>query len=178
IVIFASMDYHELAIFGIKDQLRSQAQSALRQLKALGVKRLIMLTGDNEGTAHQIAANLPIDEVHAAMLPQGKADYLKQQQDDGHRIAFIGDGINDSPALSAADVAMDVADLVLVKSDLNSLVTSFRLARRTITNMNENILIALLTVVLLFIGLFVGYIEMASGMLIHELSILIVILNC
>lgn len=187
IVIFASMDHHELAIFGIKDQLRSQAQSALRQLKALGVKRLIMLTGDNEGTAHQIAANLPIDEVHAAMLPQGKADYLKQQQADGHRIAFIGDGINDSPALSAADVAvamgsgtdvaMDVADLVLVKSDLNSLVTSFRLARRTITNMNENILIALLTVVLLFIGLFVGYIEMASGMLIHELSILIVILN-
>lgn len=181
------MDHHELAIFGIKDQLRSQAQSALRQLKALGVKRLIMLTGDNEGTAHQIAANLPIDEVHAAMLPQGKADYLKQQQVDGHRIAFIGDGINDSPALSAADVAvamgsgtdvaMDVADLVLVKSDLNSLVTSFRLARRTITNMNENILIALLTVVLLFIGLFVGYIEMASGMLIHELSILIVILN-
>lgn len=146
-----------------------------------------MLTGDNEGTAHQIAAKLPIDEVHAAMLPQGKADYLKQQQADGHRIAFIGDGINDSPALSAADVAvamgsgtdvaMDVADLVLVKSDLNSLVTSFRLARRTITNMNENILIALLTVVLLFIGLFVGYIEMASGMLIHELSILIVILN-
>lgn len=187
IVIFASMNHHELAIFGIKDQLRSQAQSALRQLKALGVKRLIMLTGDNEGTAHQIAANLPIDEVHAAMLPQGKADYLKQQQADGHRIAFIGDGINDSPALSAADVAvamgsgtdvaMDVADLVLVKSDLNSLVTSFRLARRTITNMNENILIALLTVVLLFIGLFVGYIEMASGMLIHELSILIVILN-
>lgn len=187
IVIFASMDHHGLAIFGIKDQLRSQAQSALRQLKALGVKRLIMLTGDNEGTAHQIAANLPIDEVHAAMLPQGKADYLKQQQADGHRIAFIGDGINDSPALSAADVAvamgsgtdvaMDVADLVLVKSDLNSLVTSFRLARRTITNMNENILIALLTVVLLFIGLFVGYIEMASGMLIHELSILIVILN-
>lgn len=187
IVIFASMDHHELAIFGIKDQLRSQAQSALRQLKALGVKRLIILTGDNEGTAHQIAANLPIDEVHAAMLPQGKADYLKQQQADGHRIAFIGDGINDSPALSAADVAvamgsgtdvaMDVADLVLVKSDLNSLVTSFRLARRTITNTNENILIALLTVVLLFIGLFVGYIEMASGMLIHELSILIVILN-
>lgn len=78
---------------------------------------------------------------------------------------------------SGTDVAMDVADLVLVKSDLNSLVTSFRLARRTITNMNENILIALLTVVLLFIGLFVGYIEMASGMLIHELSILIVILN-
>src|SRR5699024_11369083 len=97
-------------------------------------------------------------DVHAAMLPRGKADYLKQQQADGHRIAFIGDGINDSPALSAADVAvamgsgtdvaMDVADLVLVKSDLNSLVTSFRLARRTTTNIHENLVIALLTVVL------------------------------
>ena len=72
---------------------------------------------------------------------------------------------------------MDVADLVLVKSDLTKLVTARQLAQRTIMNMNENIIIALLTVLLLFIGLFAGYVEMASGMLIHELSILVVILN-
>ena len=187
LVIFASADRSELAIFAIKDQLRPQTAQALRQLKQLGVKHLVMLTGDNAGTAKEIAAALPIDEVHAEMLPQDKARFVEQERQQGHRIAFVGDGINDSPALSAAnvavamgsgtDVAMDVSDLVLVKSDLANLVTGFELANQTMRNMNENIVIALLTVVLLFIGLFVGYIEMASGMLIHELSILIVILN-
>lgn len=187
LVIFASADHSELAIFAIKDRLRSQTAQALQQLKRLGVKRLVMLTGDNAGTANEIAAALPIDEVHAEMLPQDKALFVEQERQRGHQIAFVGDGINDSPALSAAnvavamgsgtDVAMDVSDLVLVKSDLANLVTGFELANQTMRNMNENIAIALLTVVLLFIGLFVGYIEMASGMLIHELSILIVILN-
>lgn len=186
-VIFASADHRELAIFAIKDQLRPQTATALQQLKQLGVKRLVMLTGDNAGTAKEIAAALPLDEVHATMLPQEKAAFIESKRQQGHRVAFVGDGINDSPALSAAnvavamgsgtDVAMDVADLVLIKSDLANLVTGFQLAKRTIRNMNENIAIALLTVLLLFVGLFVGDIEMASGMLIHELSILIVILN-
>lgn len=78
---------------------------------------------------------------------------------------------------SGTDIAMDVADLVLVKSKLTSLVTGRQLAAKTIKNMNENIVIALITVILLFIGLFVGYIAMASGMFIHELSILLVIFN-
>lgn len=187
IVIFASTDRRALAIFAIKDQVRPQAAQALSQLKQLGVKHLVMLTGDNAGTAREIAAALPLDEVHAAMLPQDKAHFIENVQKAGHRVAFVGDGINDSPALAAADVAvamgsgtdvaMDVADLVLVKSDLTRLVAARQLAHRTIQNMNENIVIALLTVLLLFSGLFVGYIEMASGMLIHELSILVVILN-
>ena len=187
LVIFASVDHSELAIFAIKDRLRPQTAQALQQLKQLGVKRLVMLTGDNVGTAREIASALPIDEVHAEMLPQDKARFVEQERQRGHQITFVGDGINDGPALSAAnvavamgsgtDVAMDVSDLVLVKSDLANLVTGFELANQTMRNMNENIAIALLTVVLLFIGLFVGYIEMASGMLIHELSILIVILN-
>lgn len=187
LVIFASADRQELAIFAIKDQIRSTAAMALRQLKQLGVKRLVMLTGDNEETAKQIAAGLPIDEVHAEMLPQDKAAFVDHQRQAGSRIAFVGDGINDGPALSKAnvavamgsgvDVAMDIADLVLVKSNPASLVTGMALAKQTIKNMNENIAIALLTVLLLFIGLFIGYIAMASGMLTHELSILIVILN-
>ena len=187
IVIFASANHRELAIFGIRDQLRPQAMPALRRLKELGVKRLVMLTGDNAGTAREIAAALPLDEIHAAMLPQDKAQFIRTTRQTGHRVAFVGDGINDSPALAAADVAvamgagtdvaMDVSDLVLVKSALTSLVTSRQLAQQTLKNMNENIAIALLTVLLLFIGLFAGYVEMASGMLIHELSILLVILN-
>ena len=159
----------------------------MQHLKRLGVKQLVMLTGDNVGTAREIAATLPIDTVRAGMLPQDKERFVTDERRRGHRVAFVGDGINDSPALAAADVAiamgsgtdvaMDVADLVLVKSDLTKLVTARQLAQRTIMNMNENIIIALLTVLLLFIGLFAGYVEMASGMLIHELSILVVILN-
>ncbi|WP_283584343.1 heavy metal translocating P-type ATPase [Limosilactobacillus difficilis] len=187
LVIFASADRSELAIFAIKDRLRPQTAQALQQLKQLGVKRLVMLTGDNLGTAQEIAADLPINEVHAEMLPQDKARFIEQERKQGHQVVFVGDGINDSPALSAADVAiamgsgtdvaMDVSDLVLVKSDLSNLVIGIALANQTMHTMNENIMIALLTVLLLFIGLFAGYVEMASGMLIHELSILIVILN-
>ncbi|WP_251574092.1 heavy metal translocating P-type ATPase [Limosilactobacillus agrestimuris] len=187
IVIIVNDTQTELAVFGIKDQLRSDSANALHQLKMLGVQHLIMLTGDNQETANQIACTLPLSKVKAQMLPQDKAVFVKKMQKQGHQVAFVGDGINDSPALAQAnvavamgsgtDVAMDVADLVLVTSNLTSLVNGLKLAKRTINNMNENILIALVTVVLLFIGLFVGYIEMASGMLIHELSILVVILN-
>lgn len=187
IVIIVNDTQTELAVFGIKDQLRSDSANALHQLKMLGVQHLIMLTGDNQETANQIASTLPLSKVKAQMLPQDKAVFVKKMQKQGHQVAFVGDGINDSPALAQAnvavamgsgtDVAMDVADLVLVTSNLTSLVNGLKLAKRTINNMNENILIALVTVVLLFIGLFVGYIEMASGMLIHELSILVVILN-
>ncbi|MCI1975009.1 MAG: heavy metal translocating P-type ATPase, partial [Limosilactobacillus sp.] len=187
IVIFANASQTELAVFGIKDQLRPDSTKALQQLKQLGISNLIMLTGDNQETANQIATALPLDDVHAQMLPQDKASFVKSLQEQGHQVAFVGDGINDSPALAQADVAvamgsgtdvaMDVADLVLVNSNLSNLVRGLKLAKHTIKNMNENIIIALITVILLFIGLFVGYVEMASGMLIHELSILIVILN-
>lgn len=187
IVIIASADGSQVAIMGIKDQLRPNAQTALTQLKSLGINQLVMLTGDNEVTAKEIATGLPLTKVVAKMLPEDKAQFIKKQQVQGHRVAFVGDGINDSPALSQADVAismgsgtdvaMDVSDLVLVKSTLKSLVDGFKLARVTMTNMKENIIISLLTVLLLFIGLFIGYIEMASGMLIHELSILLVLLN-
>ncbi|RVU72381.1 heavy metal translocating P-type ATPase [Lactobacillus xujianguonis] len=187
IVIFASQDQTQLAVFGIKDQLRPEAKTALEQLKANGIKKLVILSGDNKQTAQQIASELPIDEVHGEMLPADKAELVKQEQAQGHRVAFIGDGINDSPALanadlalaigSGTDVAVDVSDIVLVKNDLRQIAYALVLSKKTVSNMNQNIFIALLTVVLLFIGLFAGYVEMASGMLIHELSILIVIIN-
>lgn len=187
IVVFSNYDQSQLAVFGIKDQLRPQAKAALLKLKKLGIKKLVMLSGDKQQTAEKIAAELLIDEIHGEQMPSDKANFIKAEQKEGHRVAFIGDGINDGPALANAnvaiavgngtDVAVDVSDLVLVKNDLKQIAYAFSLSKRTILNMNENIAIALLTVLILFIGLFVGYIEMASGMLVHELSILVVILN-
>ena len=171
-----------LAVFGIKDRLRPESKAALLKLKQLGIKKLVMLSGDNQETAKQIAAELPIDEVHGQMLPADKAQFVKNEQANDHHIAFIGDGVNDSPALanaigSGTDVAIDVADIVLVKNDLRKIDYALAISKRTVLNMNENIAIALLTVLLLFVGLFAGYVEMASGMFIHEFSILVVILN-
>lgn len=187
IVIFASLDHSQLAIFGIQDHLRPQASQALEELQSLGVKQRVMLTGDDRMTAEKIAAQLPLTNFHANLLPEDKVELIKQYQQQGYHVAFVGDGINDSPALSQADVAIamgsgtdvaiDVSDVVLVKSNLKSLVNSFKLARLTLTNMRENIMIALLTVLFLFAGLFIGKIGIASGMLVHELSILVVILN-
>lgn len=187
IVVFSNYDQSQLAVLGIKDQLRPQAKAALLKLKKLGIKKLVMLSGDKQQTAEKIAAELPIDEIHGEQMPSDKANFIKAEQKEGHRVAFIGDGINDGPALANAnvaiavgngtDVAVDVSDLVLVKNDLKQIAYAFSLSKRTILNMNENIAIALLTVLILFIGLFVGYIEMANGMLVHELSILVVILN-
>ena len=187
VVVLANSDQSKLAIFGIKDRLRPEAEIALMQLKQLGIKKLVMLSGDNQETAQQIAADLPIDEVHGQMLPADKAQFVKQEQENGHHVAFIGDGVNDSPALanadvaiaigSGTDVAVDVSDIVLVKNDLRKIAYALSISKRTVLNMNENIVIALLTVLLLFIGLFEGYVEMASGMFIHEFSILVVILN-
>lgn len=187
IVIFSNTDQSMLAAFGIKDRLRPESKAALLKLKQLEIKKLVMLSGDNQETAKQIAAELPIDEVHGQMLPADKAQFVKNEQANGHHIAFIGDGVNDSPALanadvaiaigSGTDVAVDVADIVLVKNDLRKIDYALAISKRTVLNMNENIAIALLTVLLLFVGLFAGYVEMASGMFIHEFSILVVILN-
>lgn len=187
IVIFSNTDQSMLAAFGIKDRLQPESKAALLKLKQLGIKKLVMLSGDNQETAKQIAAELPIDEVHGQMLPTDKAQFVKNEQANGHHIAFIGDGVNDSPALanadvaiaigSGTDVAVDVADIVLVKNDLRKIDYALAISKRTVLNMNENIAIALLTVLLLFVGLFAGYVEMASGMFIHEFSILVVILN-
>ena len=161
-----------LAVFGIKDRLRPESKAALLKLKQLGIKKLVMLLGDNQETAKQIAAELPIDEVHGQMLPADKAQFIKNEQANGHHIAFIGDGVNDSPALANADVAIAIGSGTDVAIDY-----ALAISKRTVLNMNENIAIALLTVLLLFVGLFAGYVEMASGMFIHEFSILVVILN-
>ena len=174
-------------IAGVNDEIRPDAFEGLTELKNSGIKRVVMLTGDNHLAAQRIASKLPIDEVHAELLPEQKLDFVKDFQAQGHKVAFVGDGINDSPSLATADigigmgtgtdVAIDTADIVLVKSSFKSLAHAYILAKRTVANTKENIFIAVATVALLLLGLLVGIIHMASGMFVHEASILVVIFN-
>lgn len=171
----------------VSDQLRDGVKDALHDLRKLKDYQLVLLSGDNQAVAKKTVAGLDFDLVVGDLLPVDKAEFIKKLQAAGHQTAFIGDGINDSPALSIADLgiamgsgteaAIEVADIILVDSSPTQLPIAVKYAKKMMHNMYENITIALLTVLLLFIGLFTGYVYMASGMLVHELSILIVILN-
>lgn len=174
-------------LFGIKDQIRAGVKETMMQLKQKGTKELIMLTGDNQKTADSIAKEIGITKVHGNLLPENKADHIRKLQNKGRKIAFVGDGINDSPSLALSDIgiamgsgteiAIETSDIVLVQSSFEKLAEAYKLTKKTLLNMQENILISIATVFLLLLGLIFGYIYMASGMFIHELSILTVIFN-
>ena len=185
--VIMAVDGQVQLIFGIADTIRPGVKDSLAALKAQGIKKLVMLTGDNELTAQAVANELNLDEVHANLLPEEKVEYVKKLKAAGNTIAFIGDGINDSPSIanadigiamgSGTDVAIDTSDVVLMQSSFPALVHAHGLAKKTVLNTRENIFIAIATVAFLLIGLIFGYIYMASGMFVHEASILVVIFN-
>ncbi|MEK1388367.1 heavy metal translocating P-type ATPase [Limosilactobacillus fermentum] len=186
-LVYFAVDGQLRGLLGISDPLKDEAQATFTKLRALGYQNLIMLSGDNQTTAERVGKEVGMTQVVGNLMPAEKAEKIKELQTAGHRVAFLGDGVNDSPALATAevgiamgngtDVALDVSDVVLLHSDLAKLPVALTIAKRMVANMNQNIAIAILTVALLFGGLFAGYVHMASGMLIHELSILIVIIN-
>lgn len=186
-MVFVAIEGKLSMLLAISDVVKKDAKESIKKLKKYGVSHVVMLTGDNENTAKAVSEELEITEYQGELLPQDKLDYIKNLQKKGQNVTFVGDGINDSPAIAAAnigiamgsgtDVAIDSSDVVLIQSDLTSLVKSLQLAKKTIRILYQNIAIAIGTVILLLIGLFAGYIHMGIGMLIHEASILIVIFN-
>ena len=175
-------------IIGIRDKVRSGLKEELAQIRHLGVQNLVVLSGDNQGTVDQVVRELALTEGHGNMLPDDKAAFVKQLQKNGETVAFIGDGINDSPSLALADigiamgsgtdVAIDTSDVVLMRSDFHQLPHALGLARAIKRNMIQNIVIALLVVLVLLLSLlFSQWMNMAIGMFVHEASILVVILN-
>src|SRR5699024_10981688 len=136
--LYAALDGQLAAVIAVADQVKDSTPEAIDALHALGL-RVAMITGDNQRTAEAIAKQLGIDEVLAEVLPDGKVASVKELQADGRQEAFVGDGINDAPALAAADIglaigtgtdiAMEAADVVLMSGDLRGIPNTLALSR-------------------------------------------------
>ncbi|RHW38994.1 cation-transporting P-type ATPase [Neobacillus notoginsengisoli] len=186
--VFAAVDGELAGIISIADQIRDDAREALAELRKNGVRKMIMLTGDNRHTAELVAAQLGMDEFVAEMLPEQKAAFVKRLKDEGRVVAMAGDGINDAPAIATADIglamgeggtdiSMETAGVVLMADKLGQLSHAYSLAKATIRNMKQNTAFAIGTAVVLLIGVLYGSVHLASGMFIHEASVVLVILN-
>ena len=177
-----------LGAISISDVVRSEASDLVATLKKLGARKVVMLTGDNERTARAIATELGLDAYYAELLPEDKVSRLKSLQAEYGRTAMVGDGVNDAPALASADlgiamggagsdVAMETADVVLLSDHLGKLAYAVGLSRATVRNMKQNIAFALVVAGILLAGVLVKSVNLSFGMLVHELSVLLVILN-
>ena len=146
--LFFAADGKLLGIIAVADVIKSGSKKAIEQLKGMGI-RVIMLTGDNERTAHAIAASVGTDDVIAGVMPDKKEAVVAELKKSGYKVAMVGDGINDAPALTRADtgmaigagsdIAIDSADVVLMKSDLLDVPAAIRLSRRTLRNIHQNL---------------------------------------
>ncbi len=152
IPLYIAVDGRIAGIISLADRIKATSGEAISLFKSINIKT-VMLTGDNVKTAQAIASQLDIDEIHAELLPKDKTSIIKKLQENGERVAMIGDGINDAPALASADIgiavgagqdiALESADIVLMKSDLRDAAESIRLSRATIRNIKQNLFWAL-----------------------------------
>jgi Zn2+/Cd2+-exporting ATPase len=177
-----------LGIIAVADTVRATAARSIVQLKRLGIEQIVMLTGDNERTANNIGWEIGIDRVYAELLPEAKLEVIRQLQQQYPSVAMVGDGINDAPALAQAsvgiamgtagsDVALETADVVLMADRLEQLEYAIRLSRRAGRIVKQNIVFALSFIVILLIANFTGNMTLPLGVLGHEGSTVLVILN-
>jgi Zn2+/Cd2+-exporting ATPase len=177
-----------LGVIAVADTLRPEAAQSVAQLKRLGIQRVAMLTGDNRRAAEAIAREAGIDEVHADLLPADKVRLVKQLDKQYGAVALVGDGVNDAPALAAAsvgvamgaagsDVALETADVVLMASDLQKLPYAVALGRQATRVVKQNLAIALTVIVVLILSTFLGVLPLPLGVVGHEGSTVVVVLN-
>ena len=177
-----------MGIISIADTIREDVPQLIKKLKSQGVKKVVMLTGDNKHAAKAIAKKVGLDDYYAELLPEDKVIILKRLQKEIGKAAMIGDGVNDAPALASADlgiavggagsdVAMETADVVLMSDEIKKLSYAIGLSRATVRNMKQNISFAIIVVSILLSGVLLKVVFLSSGMFIHELSVLAVIIN-
>lgn len=177
-----------LGVVGLADVERAEATEALERLEAMGIGPLVMLTGDREGPARAIAARLGVKETRAGLLPEDKIDEVTALREAHRSVAMVGDGVNDAPALAAAnigiamggtgtDVALEAADVALVRDDLGRLPFAIRVARRTRSIIHQNVLGSMGMVLLLIVLGSTGSIPLSIAVVLHEGSTVAVVLN-
>ncbi|MEY8350527.1 heavy metal translocating P-type ATPase [Bacillus cereus] len=185
-VVYLSDDKGILGLLALKDTLRQETIAAIRDLQSIGVEA-IMITGDNEQTAKAIATESNIKEYYASCLPETKVDTIKQLKEKYGTVAMVGDGINDAPALATAsigvamgegtDVALETADVVLMKNELSRLAQAIRLSKRMNRIVKQNIIFSLAVIALLICSNFLQFLALPFGVIGHEGSTILVILN-
>jgi len=189
-VAWVSLAGRAIGLIGIADEPRPDAAQAIAALRDAGIDRIVMLTGDNRRAAEHVGAVLGIhsDHIRAGLMPDEKVSAVRDLQAGGARVAMVGDGINDAPALATADVsiavgasatraAMEAADIALMSNNLMRIPQAMTHSRRILQVVRQNVALAVGVVVLLLAGVLVGRVHLASGMAVHEASILAVTLN-
>jgi len=177
-----------LGVIGVADRPRPGVAATVSALQAMGVRPVVMLTGDNRGVGEAVAREVGIDEVHADLLPEDKVEALRVLRRRHGAVAMVGDGVNDAPALAQATVgiamgaagtaaALEAADVALMNDDLGQVVFAIGLARRTRAIIRQNLVIALGVIALLMIATVSGVIGLGVAVFFHEGSTLVVIAN-
>ena len=186
-VVYVVKNGRPVGIIALADQVRPAAAQMIKQLKKLGINKIVMLTGDNRGVAEAIAEELGIDEVYADLLPDEKVVKVEELKKSG-MVAMVGDGVNDAPALATShlgiamgaagtDVALETADVVLMGDDLTKLPYLLRLSRKSKRVVWQNIIFSMGVIVLLLFGVFLIDLPLTLGVIGHEGSTLLVVLN-
>jgi Cd2+/Zn2+-exporting ATPase len=171
----------------LKDQIRAESRGVLAQLKARGIKT-VMLTGDRRHTAEAVARELGLDEVRAGLSPEDKVAAIQSLRADGRRVAMVGDGVNDAPSLAAADVsvamgargsdaALEQAEVILMHDRIENFLAALRLSWRARAVIRQNLAISLGVVVIMIVATAIGAVPLAVGVAAHEGSTLVVCLN-
>jgi Cd2+/Zn2+-exporting ATPase len=177
-----------LGLIAVEDQVRPGAREAVAELRKAGIRHIVMLTGDNQRTARRIASEVGIDEYRWELLPEDKVSAVAELKSRYHRVAMVGDGVNDAPAMAASDVgiamgaagtdiALESADMALMSDDLSRIPYALKVSRRAIGAIRQNVVVSLLIVALVVSLALTGKINLVPGLLINEGSALIVMLN-
>lgn len=187
-LIFVARDKHCLGWFGLQDRIREEAAAALATLKAAGVKRIAMVTGDRKPVADRVARSIACEEVAADCLPQDKVEFVRAMKSRGYRVAVVGDGVNDAPALASGDlgiamgaagseVAIHSATIALMNNDLRRVPFLIRLSRATRLVINQNFLIGVLFILGGLSMAALGYLNPIVAAILHNAGSLLVVFN-
>ncbi|HEX2034706.1 MAG TPA: cation-translocating P-type ATPase [Chloroflexota bacterium] len=185
-----AVDGHAIGLIGVADTRRPEAATAIAALRAAGLRKIVLLTGDRQGPALAVARAVGIapQDVHAGLLPEEKVAWVKRLRDEGYRVAMVGDGVNDAPALATSDVAiamgaagtdlaMAAADVVLMTDDLRQAANAISLSRHTLRTIRQNLVVAAVWNALAIAVASLGGLGPVSGALVHNLGSVAVVVN-